>query len=69
MVARVRRVQCAFADVHIASSGLSDDRFAAVTGKADTEPLFPDNPYVAANRRITILMLKEAPPLPAKAKP
>jgi chemotaxis protein MotB len=53
----------------LASSGLSDDRFAAVTGKADTEPLFPDNPYIAANRRISILLLKEAPPLPAKAKP
>ncbi len=48
----------------LASSGLPDDRFAAITGKADVQPLFPDNPYLAPNRRVTITLLKEAPPLP-----
>ena len=26
--------------------------------------MFPDNPYLAANRRVGILLLREAPPLP-----
>jgi chemotaxis protein MotB len=35
-----------------------------VAGKADTQPLFPDDPYIAANRRITITLMREQPPLP-----
>jgi chemotaxis protein MotB len=50
----------------LAASGVPDDRFAVVSGKADTEPLFPDNPSLAANSRVTITLLKEAPPLPLK---
>ena len=53
----------------LAGSGVPDDRFASVTGKADTEPLFPDNPYLAANRRVTVTLLKEAPPTPPKGLP
>jgi chemotaxis protein MotB len=49
----------------LAQSGVPDDRFASVTGKADTEPMFPDNPYLAANRRVTVTLLSEAPPTPA----
>ncbi|ACL59425.1 OmpA/MotB family protein [Methylobacterium nodulans] len=47
----------------LAGAGIPDDRFAVVSGKADTEPLFPDNPYIAANRRVTITLLRDAPPL------
>lgn len=50
----------------LAANGVPDDRFAVVAGKADTEPLFPDNPALAANSRVTITLLKEAPPLPLK---
>jgi chemotaxis protein MotB len=53
----------------LAASGVPDGRFASVTGKADTEPLFPDNPYLAANRRVTITILTEAPAMPAGLKP
>ena len=53
----------------LAVNGLPDDRFAAVTGKADVEPMFPDNPYLAANRRVTVTLLREAPPIPFGAKP
>ena len=53
----------------LAVNGLPHDRFALVAGKADTEPLFPDNPYLAANRRITIRLLNEAPPLPPGKAP
>jgi len=48
----------------LAGSGVPDDRFASVAGKADTEPMFPDNPYMPANRRVTVTLLKEAPPVP-----
>jgi chemotaxis protein MotB len=53
----------------LAANGLPDDRFATVSGKADVEPMFPDNPYLAANRRVTITLLKEAPPVPFDAQP
>lgn len=53
----------------LAAGGVPDDRFYAVMGKADTEPLFPDDPAMAANRRISILIMHEAPPLRPGAKP
>ena len=53
----------------LAGNGLPDDRFAFVAGKADTDPMFPDNPYRAANRRVTITLMNEAPPIPFSAKP
>ncbi|MCB1476529.1 MAG: flagellar motor protein MotB [Rhodobiaceae bacterium] len=49
--------------------GVPQDRFAAVTGKADTQPLFPEDSFLAANRRITIRLLSEAPPLPTSHQP
>lgn len=45
----------------LASTGVSSDRFSEVVGKAETDPLFPTAPNRAENRRITILVLKEAP--------
>jgi chemotaxis protein MotB len=53
----------------LAGSGVPDDRFASVAGKADVEPMFPDNPYIAANRRVTITLMNEAPVLPFDMKP
>lgn len=53
----------------LANSGVPDTRFASVTGKADTEPMFPDNPDLAANRRVTITLLYETAPLPPGLKP
>lgn len=53
----------------LAGAGIPDNRFYAVAGKADTEPLFPDNPGLAANRRVTILLMNEAAPLPVGARP
>jgi len=49
--------------------GVANDRFAGVIGKADTEPLFPEDAFLAANRRISILLLAEEPPLPADHRP
>jgi chemotaxis protein MotB len=48
----------------LAGAGLPNDRFASVMGRADTEPLFPENPYIPPNRRVTITLINEAPPLP-----
>lgn len=42
---------------------------AMVVGKADTQPLFPEDPYIAANRRVTITLTGEQPPLPARLGP
>ena len=49
--------------------GVASAHLHSVGGKADTQPLFPDDPYIAANRRVTILMMREAPPLPVDFKP
>ncbi|NLH81422.1 MAG: flagellar motor protein MotB [Phyllobacteriaceae bacterium] len=46
--------------------GVPTARFDSVVGKADTDPLFPNEPMLAANRRIDILLVHEAPPLPPK---
>jgi chemotaxis protein MotB len=48
----------------MSGSGVSADRFAEITGKASTEPLLPDRPDRPENRRITILVIREAPTLP-----
>jgi chemotaxis protein MotB len=45
-------------------SYVPENRFYQVTGKAGSEPLFPDDPYMPGNRRISIVLLREAPPLP-----
>jgi chemotaxis protein MotB len=49
--------------------GLPPSHISAVSGKADGQPLFPDDPSMAANRRVTITLLREDPPLPPNFKP
>jgi chemotaxis protein MotB len=49
--------------------GVPTSHFFMVAGQADTQPLFPDDPFVAANRRVTITLMREAPPIPADLKP
>lgn len=49
--------------------GVPAGNFFMVAGRTDTQPLFPDNPYVAANRRVTITLMREAPPMPAGLMP
>jgi chemotaxis protein MotB len=48
----------------LSGAGLREDRFASIAGRADTEPVFPDNPYISPNRRVTITLLNDEPPLP-----
>ncbi len=49
--------------------GVPPAHFFGVSGKADTQPLFPDDPTLAANRRVTITLMREDPPLPPNLKP
>jgi chemotaxis protein MotB len=35
-------------------------RLEGVVGRADTDPLFPDNPEDQRNRRISIILLRES---------
>lgn len=53
----------------LAEYGVPDDRFFGVTGKAASEPLFPNDLLLAANRRISILLKAESPPLPPGYSP
>jgi chemotaxis protein MotB len=53
----------------LAEGGVPMERFFAITGKADTQPLYPDNPFLPANRRVTITLMSELPPLPAEMAP
>jgi len=48
----------------LSGAGLPNDNFFSVVGRADTEPVFPDNPYLPPNRRVTITLLNADPPLP-----
>jgi chemotaxis protein MotB len=48
-------------------AGLPDSRFLEVSGKAGTEPLFPDDPFISGNRRISITLMREEPALAPKA--
>ena len=45
-------------------AGVESDRIYEVAGKGDREPLYPDDPDLPANRRISITLLREAPVMP-----
>ncbi|CAN5148293.1 flagellar motor protein MotB [soil metagenome] len=45
-------------------AGVDGDRVYSVAGKAGSDPLYPDDPSLAGNRRIAIVLLREAPVLP-----
>jgi chemotaxis protein MotB len=46
------------------AAGVDADRIYQVAGKAASDPLYPDDPLLPGNRRITIVLLREAPVLP-----
>jgi chemotaxis protein MotB len=49
--------------------GLPPAHIFAVSGKADSQPLFPDDPSLSANRRVTITLMRENPPVPPGLMP
>jgi chemotaxis protein MotB len=48
----------------LSQDGLDTDRIYEVVGKASSEPLLPEDPNASANRRLSILLMREAPPAP-----
>ncbi len=53
----------------LASAGVGNDQIYEVAGKAGSEPLLPEDPDAPANRRISITLLREAPPVPPNPRP
>jgi chemotaxis protein MotB len=51
------------------ANGVPSGHIFMVAGRADTQPLFPDDPSIAANRRVTITLMREEPPIPQDAQP
>ena len=47
------------------AAGLTPDRFAEVVALASTRPVYPDQPDRPENRRITVVVLGDAPTLPS----
>jgi chemotaxis protein MotB len=50
----------------LVEAGVPAARFRLVSGKADQEPLVPENPLAPSNRRISLVLLRDQP---AKAAP
>ena len=53
----------------LAGEGVPNSHIFMVAGKADTDPLFPDNPSLSPNRRVTITLMREEPPIPVDFTP
>ena len=49
--------------------GYPSASIAKVLGKANTDPLFAVDPFMAPNRRVTITLIREAPPVPPNLQP
>ena len=53
----------------LVDGGFPDARIKSVIGDADRDPLLPADPLAAANRRIAILVMREAPVVPLLHRP
>ena len=49
--------------------GLPAAHIYSVSGQADNQPLFPDDPSLSANRRVTITLMREDPAVPPNLQP
>jgi chemotaxis protein MotB len=49
--------------------GLADARVESVAGRGQNDPFFPNDPYLSANQRVSILLVYEQPPVPAMLAP
>ena len=49
--------------------GLGPEHVTAVIGRADDEPFLPNDPYLDSNERVSISVMKGAPPVPVDMKP
>jgi chemotaxis protein MotB len=53
----------------ILAEGVPPGHIFMVAGKSDTEPLFADDPYMSPNRRVTIILTRDKPPIPVDFTP
>jgi chemotaxis protein MotB len=53
----------------LSKKGYPSANIYKVAGKADTDPLFPEDRFMAPNRRVTISLIHEAPPVPVGLQP
>jgi len=53
----------------LTGAGVDADRVFQVSGRANAEPLYPDDPTLPGNRRIAIVLLREKPVLPPNHAP
>jgi chemotaxis protein MotB len=53
----------------LTDGGLPESRIKSVIGDADRDPLLPADPLAAANRRIAILVMRDAPLVPTLPPP
>lgn len=49
--------------------GVPSDRIFSVVGRGDAEPFFPNDPFLATNQRVSILLVQEPPPVPIELEP
>lgn len=49
--------------------GYRSQNIYKIAGRADNDPLFGDSPFMAANNRVTITLVREAPSVPPDLKP
>ncbi len=55
--------------IKLQDAGVDADRIYQVSGKAASDPLFPDDPTLPGNRRIAIVLLREVAGSAAKPRP
>lgn len=53
----------------LTANGIPNDQVYEVAGKAGSEPLLPEDPDAPANRRISIVVMRGAPPAPPNIHP
>ncbi len=49
--------------------GVPSERIYSVAGRGTADPFFPNDPYLDANERVSILLVEEEPPVPAELEP
>ena len=51
----------------LVEGGIAEARIRSVTGNAERDPLLPDQPHAAANRRVSVTLIRQQPdPAPAR---
>jgi len=49
--------------------GVPREKIYSVVGRGEAEPYFPNDPYLATNQRVSILLVSEKPPVPTGLRP